>query len=84
MAKLFVMGMEGHKKPELEWDPVAVEAGDPEALVIIQQAEEILRDAERKGAFAFEVDPVTRETHRIEKINPMAQEIFIGLPLAGG
>jgi hypothetical protein len=82
MNKLQVMGREGHR--ELVWDPEKVEAGDPEALAVVAEAERILADALAHGHAAFRVDTPDLPAQRIEKFDQTAPHTVIVPRLAGG
>jgi hypothetical protein len=82
MNKLQIMGREGHR--ELAWDPEKVDQGDPEALAVIAEAEQILAKALARGHAAFRVDAPDQPAQRIEHFDQTAPVTVIVPRLAGG
>jgi hypothetical protein len=82
MNKLQIMGREGHR--ELSWDPEKVAQGDPEALAVIAEAEEILAQALARGHAAFRVDAPDQPAQRIEHFDETAPVTVVIPRLAGG
>ncbi|MBI2462745.1 MAG: hypothetical protein HYV65_00715 [Candidatus Spechtbacteria bacterium] len=73
------------------WNPAKVAEGDPEALAAVAEAERIfeeLRTGKNPQKIAYTPfaidDPVTRNGHQIDKFEPMAGEISMRHPIAGG
>lgn len=83
MAQLKVLGAKGHSTAT--WDPVKVREGDPEALAVIQEAERIVQEAQRRGAAVFSIDPETHQGVQVDRFDPQAEaETLVVLPIAGG
>lgn len=79
---LMIMG-KGTGHETVTYDAAKVAKGDKEALAAVQQAEEILQQALKKGGTAFAVDTATGETKLADKIDPRA-DTYVVLPLQGG
>ncbi|MFN0073938.1 MAG: hypothetical protein ACKVVP_20860 [Chloroflexota bacterium] len=81
MAKLRILSARGDTV--VEWDEQRLEAGDPEAMAAIQEAERIFDDQRARGATAFRVAP-ERPAERIDEFDPSAREIIMVPRVAGG
>lgn len=82
MNRLQIMGLHGHR--ELEWDPEKVEAGDPEALAALAEAERILDEALARNHLAFKVEGADRPAERVDRLDPTAPKTVIVPRVAGG
>jgi hypothetical protein len=82
MNKLQVMGREGHR--ELVWDPEKVQEGDPDALAVIAEAEQILEAALARGHAVFRIDAPELPAQRVESFDQTAPHTVIVPRLAGG
>lgn len=82
MNKLRIMSWQGHK--ELTWDPEAVEAGDPEALAVVAQAEQIVAEAVARGQAVFKVEAPDQPAERLEQFDRTAKQTIIIPRVAGG
>ena len=82
MAVLAIMSWRGHT--EVTWDDKAVEAGDPEALAAIREAERIFLEERARGAVAFNVTSPTEPAERIDTFDRTAEQIVIVPRMAGG
>ena len=67
----------------VEWDGRKVEAGDPEALAAVREAERIFSEQRARGATAFTVEP-GRPAVRIDEFDPRADQVIVVPRVAGG
>lgn len=81
MAKLRIMGSTGDRT--VEWDQKRAEAGDPEALAAVREAERILEEELRRGGTAFRVAPGA-PARRVDRLDPEADQIVVVPRVAGG
>ncbi len=81
MAVLRVLSTQGDTV--YTWDEKKAEAGDPGALQAIREAEQIIREAQQRGAVAFSVKP-GEPAERLERFDPHAQEIVLVPRIVGG
>jgi hypothetical protein len=81
MATLYVLSSRGDQR--VSWSPEAVQAGDPEALEAIAQAEAILARELRRGSSAFRL-LAGQPAVRIDRLDGDAEEIVIIPRMAGG
>ncbi len=81
MAKLRVLSARGDTT--VEWDEKKVEAGDPEALAAVREAERIFEEQRARGATAFKVAP-NKPAERLDVFDPKAEQIVIVPRVAGG
>ena len=82
MGVLAIMSWRGHT--EVTWDEKAIEAGDPEALAAIREAERIFREERARGAVAFKVTSPTEPAERIDAFDRTAEQIVMVPRMAGG
>ena len=81
MATLYVLSARGDRR--VTWAPKDVEAGDPEAIAAIAEAEAIFARERNRGSSAFKV--VNGEpAQRIDVFDGTADEIVIIPRMAGG
>ena len=64
------------------WDETRA-ATDPGAREAVEEAERIIREAQRRGAVAFRSVP-GRPAERIQEFDPSLDEIILVPPIAGG
>lgn len=81
MAKLRVLSSRGDTV--VEWDEHKVEVGDPDALAAVREAERIFEEQRARGATAFVVTP-NQPAVRIDKFDPLAEQVVIVPRVAGG
>ena len=81
MAKMRVLSARGDTI--VEWDGRKVEAGEPEALAAVREAELIFAEQRARGATAFRVAP-DRPAERIDEFDPRAEPIVVVPRVAGG
>jgi hypothetical protein len=81
MCRLRIMNAMGDK--QLTWDPERVDAGDPEALAAVKEAELLLTEYRGRGAQAFRLRP-GQPAERVDRLDPTAEETIIIPPVAGG
>lgn len=82
MNKLRIMSAQGHE--EVVWDPKAVEAGDPEALAAVAEAERIVAAAMARGQIVFKVEAPGQPAERIERFDRTAKQTIVIPRVAGG
>jgi hypothetical protein len=68
---------------QLTWDRAAVQAGDPEAIAAVEEAERVLNAERKKGSTAFAVRPGVPPV-RIDRLDREAEEIVIVPRIIGG
>lgn len=81
MGMLRVMSRRGDDR--VTWDGQKVQAGDPEAIAAIREAERIFAQERAKGATAFRVEP-GKPAQRIEQFDRTAEQIVIVPRVVGG
>ena len=81
MATLYVLSSRGDRR--VTWAPGDVEAGDPEALAAIAEAEAIVARERGRGSSAFKLAP-GEPAERIDVFDRTAEEIVIIPRMAGG
>lgn len=81
MATLYILSSRGDKR--VNWAPRDAEAGDPEALSAIAEAEAIFTRERARGSSAFKLVP-GEPAERIESFDRTAEEIVIIPRMAGG
>ena len=82
MNRLQVLGRDGHR--ELVWDLEKVAAAEPEALAVIEEAEQIVEAALARGQAVLVVDAPDQPAKRIERFDQSAPQTVIVPRLAGG
>jgi hypothetical protein len=78
---LRVMSRRGDDR--VTWDGQKVQAGDPEAIAAVREAERIFAQERAKGATAFRVEP-GKPAQRIEQFDRTAEQIVIVPRVVGG
>ena len=81
MATLYVLSSRGDRR--VTWAPRNVEAGDPDALAAIAEAEAIFTRERNRGSSAFKVID-GEPAQRIDTFDRTAEEIVIIPRMAGG
>ncbi len=81
MATHYILSSRGDKR--VTWAPELVEAGDPEALAAIAEAEQIFNRERARGSTAFKLTS-GQPAQRIDTFDREAQEIVIVPRMAGG
>ena len=81
MGMLRVMSRRGDDR--LAWDQQKVQAGDPEALAAIREAERIFAQERSKGATAFRIE-AGKPSQRIEQFDATAEQIVMVPRVVGG
>ena len=81
MATLRVLSARGDTA--IEWDQQKAEAGDPEALAALREAERIFAEQRARGATAFGVE-AGRPAERLERFDPRAEQVVVVPRVAGG
>jgi transcription elongation GreA/GreB family factor len=67
----------------LTWDEQKVQAGDPEAIAAIQEAERIFVQERAKGSTAFRMD-AGQAVQRIDQFDATAEQIVLVPRVVGG
>lgn len=78
---LRVMSRRGDDR--LTWDKQKVQAGDPEAIAAIQEAERIFAQERAKGSTAFRVE-AGQPVQRIDQFDATAEQIVLVPRVVGG
>ncbi|WP_233097769.1 hypothetical protein [Dictyobacter vulcani] len=78
---LRVMSRRGDDR--LIWDEQKIQAGDPEAVAAIREAERIFEQEKAKGATAFRVSD-GKAVQRIDKFDATAEQIVLVPRVVGG
>lgn len=78
---LRVMSRRGDDR--ITWDEQKVQAGDPEAVAAIKEAERIFAQERARGATAFRAEPGKPIEH-IDKFDPTAEQIVMVPRVVGG
>jgi hypothetical protein len=65
------------------WDTQRVEAGDPEALAAVREAEQVFREHRARGATAFRFEKGQAPV-RIDEFDPTVEHIMLVPRVAGG
>jgi hypothetical protein len=81
MSTLYVLSSRGDRR--VTWEARNVEAGDPEALAAIAEAEAIFARERNRGSSAFKLMP-GEPAVRIDNFDRTAEEIVIIPRMAGG
>ncbi len=81
MATLYVLSSRGDRR--VIWADEEVQAGKPEALAAIAEAEAIFARERSRGSSAFKITP-GQPAERIETFDRKAEEIVIIPRMAGG
>lgn len=81
MAVLRVLNTLGDTR--VSWDRARVQAGDPEALAAVREAQRIFDEARARGAQAFRVR-VGQPAERLERFDPLAEQVVLIPPVVGG
>ena len=81
MARMRILSARGDTI--VEWDGSKVEAGDPEALAALREAEQIFAEQRTRGATAFRISP-DRPAERLDQFDPRADQIVVVPRVAGG
>ena len=81
MGMLRVMSRRGDDR--LTWDGQKAVTGDPEAIAAVREAERIFAQERAKGATAFRVE-TGKPTERIDKFDPLAEQIVMVPRVVGG
>ncbi|MBI4494268.1 MAG: hypothetical protein HY690_15890 [Chloroflexi bacterium] len=81
MARLRVLSARGDTT--VEWDRARVEAGDPEAVAAVREAERIFEEQRQRGATAFKVEP-GQPARKLTRFDPEAEQILVVPRVAGG
>ena len=81
MGQLRMMSRRGDDR--VTWDEQKAQAGNPEALAAIQEAERIFEQERAKGATAFRIAPGL-PVERIEKFDSQAAQIVLVPRVVGG
>ena len=84
MSTLKIMGPKGHEKKT--WDPqAALDEQNPQAIAILEEARKVCENYVHQGRPLFRTDPDDpAKAVQIDRFDPRATEITVGLPLAGG
>jgi hypothetical protein len=81
MARLRVLSALGDTA--IQWDQQKAEAGDPEALAALREAERIFAEQRAGGATAVRVG-AGHPAERLERFDPAAEQIVVVPRVAGG
>jgi len=81
VGMLRVMSRRGDDR--VTWDVEKVQAGDPEAMAAIREAERIFAQERARGATAFRIDP-GKPTQRIDQFDKTAEQIILVPRVVGG
>ena len=81
MGVLRVMTAGGDRSAK--WDRARADAGDPEALAAVREAERLFVEARARGATAFRVAPGSL-AERLDRFDPEADQIVVVPQVAGG
>ena len=81
MATLRVLSALGDTA--VEWDQQKAEAGDPEALAALREAERIFAEQRAGGATAVRVE-AGRPAERLDRFDPAAEQVVIVPRVVGG
>ena len=78
---LRVMSRRGDDR--ITWEEQKVQAGDPEAVAAVREAERIFAQERSKGATAFRIDP-GKPIQRIDQFDATAEQIVMVPRVVGG
>lgn len=81
MSMLRIMSRNGDDR--VTWDTQQVDAGDPEALAAVREAERIFSEQRARGSTAFRIE----EGHtfvRMDEFDPNAEQIIMVPRIVGG
>jgi len=67
----------------ITWEEQKVQAGDPEAVAAVREAERIFAQERSKGATAFRIDP-GKPIQRIDQFDATAEQIVMVPRVVGG
>jgi hypothetical protein len=67
----------------ITWEEQKAQAGDPEAIAAIREAERIFAQERSKGATAFRIDP-GKPIQRIDQFDETAEQIVMVPRVVGG
>ena len=81
MGMLRVISKRGDDR--VQWDELSAQAGDPEAIAAIREAERIFAQERVRGATAFRVE-TGKPAERIEQFDPQAEQIILVPRVVGG
>ena len=81
MARLRVLSALGDTA--VEWDQRKAEAGDPEALAALREAERIFAEQRAGGATAVRVES-GRPAERLDRFDPAAEQVIVVPRVIGG
>ncbi len=81
MGMLRVLAPEGDRSAV--WDRGQAEAGNPEALDAVREAERIFEEQRSRGATAFRVRP-DAPAQRLDRFDPEADQIIMVPRIQGG
>jgi hypothetical protein len=81
MAVLRVLSAQGDT--QLEWDRKQAEAGDPEALAAVREAERVFAEQRARGATSFRI-ALDRRAERLDVFDPDAEQIVVVPRVASG
>ena len=81
MSRLRVISAEGDRT--VVWDREKVEAGDPEAIAAVKEAERIFNEARSRGGVAFKVK-ANEPGERIDTFDEKAEQIIVVPRMVGG
>jgi hypothetical protein len=75
--------LNGSGDARITWDSSALDAGDPDALNAVREAERIFAEERRRGALAFRVVPGS-PAQRLDTFDPRSEETLVVPPMVGG
>ncbi len=81
MGMLRVISKRGDDR--VQWNELSAQAGDPEAMSAIREAERIFAQERARGATAFRVE-TGKPAERIEQFDPQAEQIILVPRVVGG
>lgn len=81
MSRLRVLDANGDR--HISWDAHGLQAGDPEALAAVQEAERIFAEQRARGAQAFRLRR-SGAAERLDTFDPEAETIIIVPRVVGG
>jgi len=81
VGMLRVMSRRGDDR--LTWDDQKIQAGDPEAMAAIHEAERIFAQEKARGATAFRVEG-GKTVERLDKFDATAEQIVMVPRVVGG
>lgn len=81
MSMLRIMSRNGDDR--VTWDTQQVDAGDPEALAAVREAERIFSEHRARGSTAFRVEK-GHTFVRMDEFDPYAEQIIMVPRIVGG